>query len=86
MKYERIPLMVDVIFTKEGNMMPKTLIFEEQRFEIRKVVKKRRFCPKEVACIAPIEYTIMIDNIEKKIYFEPDTFMWFSIRKSSDFQ
>ena len=66
--------------------MPKTLIFDEQRFEIRKVVKKRRFCPKEVACIAPIEYTIMIDNIEKKIYFEPDTFMWFSIRKSSDFQ
>lgn len=86
MKYERIPLMVDVIFTKEGNMMPKTLIFDEQRYEIRKVVKKRRFCPKEVACIAPIEYTIMIDNIEKKIYFEPDTFMWFSIRKSSDFQ
>lgn len=80
MKYERIPLMIDVIFTKEGNMMPRTLIFDDQRFEIRKVVKKRRFCPKEVACIAPIEYTIMIDNIEKKIYFEPDTFMWFSIK------
>ena len=44
MKYERIPLMVDVIFTREGNMMPKTLIFDDQRFDIRKVVKKRRFC------------------------------------------
>ena len=82
MKYQRIPLMVDVIFTKEGNMMPKTLIFDEKRFDIRKVVGKRRYCPKEVPCVAPIEYTIMIDNIEKKIYFEPDTFMWFSIKST----
>ncbi len=82
MRYERIPLMVDVIFTKEGNMMPKTLIFDEKRFDIRKVVKKRRYCPKEVPCIAPIEYTIMVDNIEKKIYFEPDTFMWFSVKST----
>ena len=82
MRYQRIPLMVDVIFTKEGNMMPKTLIFDEQRFDIRKVVKKRRYCPMEVPCIAPIEYTIMIDNIEKKIYFEPDTFMWFSVKSA----
>ena len=82
MRYERIPLMVDVIFTKEGNMMPRTLIFDENRYEIRKVLKKRRYCPKEVSCIAPIEYTIMVDNIEKKIYFEPDTFMWFSVKST----
>ena len=82
MKYQRIPLMIDVIFTKEGNMMPKTLIFDEKRFDIRKVLGKRRYCPKEVPCVAPIEYTIMIDNIEKKIYFEPDTFMWFSVKSA----
>ena len=82
MRYERIPLMVDVIFTKEGDMMPKTLLFEDKRFDIRKVIRKRRFCPREVACVAPIEYTIMIDNIEKKIYFEPDTFMWFSVKST----
>jgi hypothetical protein len=64
-------------------MMPKTLIFDEKRFDIRKVVKKSRYRPKEVPCIAPIEYTIMVDNIEKKIYFESDTFMWFSV-KSAD--
>lgn len=82
MKYQRIPLMIDVIFTKEGDMMPKTLIFDEKRFDIRKVLGKRRYCPKEVPCVAPIEYTIMIDNIEKKIYFEPDTFMWFSVKSA----
>ena len=82
MKYERRPLMVDVIFTPEGNMMPRVLILGERRFEIRKVIKKRRFHPKEVACIASIEYTVMIDNIEKKIYFEPDTFMWFSVKSA----
>ena len=75
--------MIDVIFTKEGDMMPKTLIFDEKRFDIRKVVGKRRYCPKEVPCVAPIEYTIMIDNIEKKIYFEPDTFMWFSVKSEN---
>ncbi len=80
MRYERIPLMVDVIFTEEGNMMPRVLILGERRFEIRKVIRKRRYCPKEVPCVAPIEYTVMIDNIEKKIYFEPDTFMWFSVK------
>lgn len=81
MTYKRIPLMIDVIFTREGNMMPRTLIFDEKRFEISKVIKKRRFCPKEVPCVAPIEYTVMIEGVEKKIYFEPDTFMWFSVKK-----
>ena len=80
MTYQRIPLKVDVIFTEDGNMMPRTLILGERRFDIRRVVKRRPYCPKEVACIAPIEYTVIIDNIEKKIYFEPDTFMWFSVK------
>ncbi len=81
MKYERIPLIVDVLFMEDGSMKPRRLIHKGQVFEIKRVVRKKRYCPSVVPCIAPTEYTVLIDNIEKKIYFEGETGKWFSVKK-----
>ena len=84
MKYERIPLIVDVIFMHDGTMKPRKLMYGEQVFDIKKVIRVKRYAPSVVPCIAPIEYTVLIDNIEKKIYFEKETFMWFSVKQIND--
>ena len=81
MKYERIPLIVDVIFMADGTMKPRKIMYNEQIFDIKKVVRRKRYAPKEVPCIAPIEYTVIIEEAEKKIYFEPDTYKWFSVKE-----
>ena len=79
MKYERIPLIVDVLFMEDGTMKPRRLIHNGQIYEIKRTVRKKRHCPSVVPCIAPIEYTVLIENVEKKIYFEPETGKWFSV-------
>jgi len=80
MKYERIPLIVDVIFLQDGTMKPRKIMHNEQVFDIKKVIRVKRHAPTTVPCVAPMEYTVQIDGVEKKIYFEPDTFMWFSVK------
>ncbi len=84
MKYERIPLVVDVIFMQDGTMKPRKLMYNEQVFDIKRVIRVKRHAPSVVPCIAPIEYTVLIDNIEKKIYFEKETFMWFSVKQINE--
>lgn len=81
MKYERIPLVVDVLFMQDGTMKPRKLVYNDRIFDIKRVTRVRKYCPTTVSCIAPIEYTIMVDNIEKRIYFEPETYMWFSVKE-----
>lgn len=81
MKYERIPLIVDVIFMADGTMKPRKLMYNEQVFDIKRVVRRKRYAPSVVPCIAPIEYTVIIGDVEKKIYFEKETFMWFSVKE-----
>ena len=80
MKYERIPLIVDVLFMEDGTMKPRRLIHNGQIYEIKRTVRKKRHCPSVVPCIAPREYTVLIENVEKKIYFEPETGKWFSVK------
>lgn len=80
MKYERIPLIVDVLFMEDGTMKPRRLIHNGQIYGIKRTVRKKRYCPSVVPCIAPIEYTVLIENVEKKIYFEPETGKWFSVK------
>ena len=80
MKYERSPLIVDVLFMEDGTMKPRRLIHNGQIYEIKRTVRKKRYCPSVVPCIAPIEYTVLIENVEKKIYFEPETGKWFSVK------
>lgn len=80
MKYERIPLIVDVLFMEDGTMKPRRLIHNGKIYEIKRTVRKKRYCPSVVPCIAPIEYTVLIENVEKKVYFEPETGKWFSVK------
>ena len=79
--YVRVPLVVDALFMTDGTFYPKKLYYNDMPFEIAKVINFRRYCPRVVGCIAPIEYTVMIDMRKKKIYYEPDTNTWFSIKE-----
>ncbi|MBO5090904.1 MAG: hypothetical protein J6K52_00385 [Clostridia bacterium] len=79
--YKRISLGVESFFTPDGSLYPKKIVFGDQAFEITRVLRKRNYCPRSVPCIAPIEYTVIIDGKEKYIYFEADTNMWFSIKE-----
>ena len=80
-KYQRISLDVEVRFFKNGKIKPKKILFGESSFVISRILDVRSFCPKVVPCIAPIEYTVTVEGQEKKIYFEPDTNSWFSIKQ-----
>ncbi len=84
MKHERIPLIVDVLFLQDGTMKPRKLVYDGQVYDISRVIRKKRYAPSVVPCIAPIEYTVQIDGTQKKIYFEPETYMWFSVKQTTE--
>ena len=81
MKYARIPLAVGVVYTADGNFKPKTIIVNDEKFLIDKVLYKKNYCPKSVGAIAPIEFTVLVSGETKKIYFEKDSGKWFSIKR-----
>ena len=80
-EYIRVPLTVDALFMTDGTMKPQKIYFGGESFEITRVLAHKRFCPRVVRCIAPIEYTVLIDRQEKKIYYEADTNTWFSVKE-----
>ena len=80
-EYLRIPLVIDARFMTDGTFIPHKLFYNDVAFEITKVLRKRRYCPTVVRCIAPVEYTVMIDGAERKIYYEADTNTWFSVKE-----
>lgn len=84
--YHRMPLAVEAVFLTDGSFKPKKLFFKDNTFEITRVLKIRRYCPQQVRAIATIEYTVVIDSQERKIYYEPDTNTWFSVKEVHDTQ
>ncbi len=80
-EYRRIPLIVDALFMTDGTFRPLKLIYRDNTFEITRVVGIRRYCPRVVRAIAPIEYRVIIDSQERKIYYEADTNTWFSVKE-----
>ena len=80
-EYVRLPLTIDAIFTADGTIKPKRIILKEGVFNIDKVISTKRYCPRTVPCVAPIEYSIRVEGVDKKIYFEPHSNMWFSIKE-----
>ena len=80
-KYKRIPLAVEALFLPDGTFKPQKLIHNDTVFDITRVIRIRPYCPRVVRCIAPIEYTVIIDGIEKQIYYEEDTNTWFSVKE-----
>ena len=79
--YRRIPLSVEAVFSLEGNLTPKKLFYGGKAYEIEKIITARHHCPQMVPCIAPLEYTVSIEGVHKKIYYEADTATWFSIKE-----
>ena len=80
-QYERVPLAVDAVFTTSGEFRPRQLIYKGEHFDISRIIGVRRYCPCVVGCVAPIEYTVVVHGIEKKIDYEHDTNRWFSVRE-----
>ncbi len=80
MKYERINVEVSVVFTENGEMLPKAFRMFEENVPIRRVVRKRVFCPPDVGCICPTEYTVRTENTVLHLYYEEETGIWFVIR------
>ena len=79
--YKRIPLTIEALFLPDGSFKPQKLIYNSTVYEITRIVSHRPFCPRVVRCIAPIEYTVIIDGLEKNIYYEEDTNTWFSVKE-----
>ena len=80
-KYKRIPLNVDALFLSNGKIKPRKIILKEGVFTIDRVVSSKNYCPQVVTCVAPVEYTVFVEGEQKKIYYEPHTNMWFSVKK-----
>ena len=81
-QYRRMALAVEVLFTPDGRLLPRRLEFGGETYEIERVLSHKRFCPQVVACIEPIEFLVLIGGANKKIYYEPDTGCWFSIKET----
>lgn len=81
MQYERVPLGVEAVFYADGTIIPRKVSFETKKYMIDRVVGCRPRNPGTVSCIAPIEYVVMIEGLTKKIYFEPETRRWFSVKE-----
>lgn len=79
--YRKIPLIVNAIFTKEGSVFPTELIIGDESYLIDRIIDSRPHCPRVVRSVAPIEYTIMVEGYEKKIYYEMDSNTWFSVKE-----
>lgn len=79
-EYKRIPLTVDALFLADGTIKPRKIILKEGVFSIDRVLRMKNYCPRVVPCVAPVEYTVLVEGNEKKIYFEPHSNMWFSVK------
>ena len=79
--YTRGPLEVEVIFGANGRLRPVRVHFGGREFCVERIICERHHCPQVVACVAPLEYTLQIDGVHKKIYYEKDTGKWFSVRE-----
>ena len=79
--YQRIQLTMDVVFGNDGTITPKRILWEGQIFDIVKIIDVCRHYPTGVRCVAPIQYTVIVEGQERKIYFEPDSNTWFSVKE-----
>lgn len=80
-RYVRVPLNVDAIFLANGKIKPRKIILKEGVFTIDRIISSKNYCPHVVPCVAPTEYTVIVEGSEKKIYFEPHSNMWFSVKR-----
>lgn len=80
-KFVRTPIVVEALFLMDGRFVPKKLWYNGKSFEIIRVVRERKYSPWQVRAIATTEYTVLIDDAERQIYYEPESNRWFSIKE-----
>ena len=71
-KFVRTPIGIEALFLSDGSFVPKRLWYKGKSFEIIRVVRERKYSPWQVRAIATTEYTVLIDDTERKIYYEPE--------------
>ena len=86
MTYKKIPVGVEAKFLTDGSLSPKALLVGDQRFEIQRVMKRGKYHPPGVSCIAPTKYIIIVNGQMKSVYFEPSTMQWFTVKEIPDRQ
>jgi hypothetical protein len=80
-KFVRTPIGVEAMFLPDGSFVPKKLWYAGKSFEIIRVDRVRKYSPWQVRAVATTEYSVIIDDVERQIYYEPDTNQWFSIKE-----
>lgn len=84
MKYKKVPLGVEAKFLTDGTILPRVIWLDANRYVIERIVCKNKHHPPEVGCIAPLEYTVMVEGFIKNLYYEPSTQQWFSVKEIED--
>lgn len=80
-KFVRTPIGVEAIFMPDGSFVPKKLWYKGNSFEIIRVERVRKYSPWQVRAVATTEYTVIIDDSERQIYYEPESNQWFSVKE-----
>ena len=80
-RFVRTPIGVEAIFMPDGSFAPKKLWYKGKSFDIVRVLRERKYSPWQVRAIATTEYTVIIDDTERQIYYEPESNMWFSVKE-----
>ena len=84
MQYKRIQLEGEAGFHTDGSFAPKRSYFDDKPYESDKIVDGRPYGPRVVGCVAPIQYTVLVEGATKKIYYEGDSNSWFSVKEISE--
>ncbi|MGM9680627.1 MAG: hypothetical protein ACI3XR_03885 [Eubacteriales bacterium] len=75
-------LSVEVRFLEDGQMVPLRIRAGDRVYAVDRVSGCRRHAPEGVASVAPTEYTVIVEGILKRLYYEADSNTWFSVRMS----
>ena len=70
------------MFATDGRLKPKKLFFDGVTYPIERIISLHRRRPPGIACIAPLEYVVMIGGKTKMIYYEAESGTWFSVKEA----
>lgn len=80
-EYKKIALGMEAKFLTDGTILPRAIWMNGYRYEIERILGRSKRHPTEVACIAPVEFTVKVDGQRKVIYYEPSEQQWFSVKE-----
>ena len=73
-------LSVEARFAADGQIRPLRILADDRVFTVDRVAGCRRRAPDGVASVAPMEYTVIVEGVLKRLYYEPESRIWFSVR------